>query len=94
MGNSESKENTSVNYDKKNCVESGVWDDTSCEAIMDVGENVTEIKNCKLVCLNYWIGELTDQKGKLEVSVNNLERKFKRLSEAAEDATNSINIHN
>jgi hypothetical protein len=89
MGNSESKENTSVNYDKKNCVDSGVWEDTGCEGIMEAGEDVTEIKNCKIVCLNHWISKLTKQKEKLKVSVDNLERKLKRLSESAENAANS-----
>ena len=88
MGNSESKENTSVDYDKKNCVDSGVWDD-NCVAIMEAGEDVTEIEKCKLDCLNHWIDKLEDQKNKLEISVDNLERKLKRLSESAENAANS-----
>ena len=67
MGNSDSKENTSVNYDKKNCVDSGVWNDTGCEGIMEAGEDVTEIKKCKIDCLNHWINKLENKKKKIGI---------------------------
>tara|TARA_B110000444_G_C18834257_1_gene595026 strand:+ start:2510 stop:2797 length:288 start_codon:yes stop_codon:yes gene_type:complete len=89
MGNSNVK-NTEVEkkpVDERKCKD-GIGNQMTdgCEEIINTGQNVLDIAECKMECLDYWKVKLEKQRDLLKKNINNLERKFKKLSESTEKA--------